>query len=392
MARRSAGEGHVRWSEKLGVYEARLYVPVKLRPLYGGKRTLSFYSKHEKVVLEKRDAAKKDMDEGRGRFRDLPFGEHLARWLDTIESFGAVSERTLSDYRFHAERYLIPPDSVGDVPLSDLTAEHLDSLYARLMKKGVGVRTINHVHATARVALQRATKKRLVPYNPAKDADPPRYSTSEREYRVLSEEEVGAFFEAAVGDRFEAFFVVAVLSGARPAELRALAWQDLALGDDGGTAMMHRTVSQARGGPPVIRNTTKTGKGRSVPLLPEAVASIKAHRKRQNEERLASAGLWEDQGLVFPDAWGGIMRRENLARRHFKPILEKAGLPKEIRVYDLRHSFGTLWVEWGGDYSALQKIMGHARIETTFNNYVHPSEKARTEAMARFGERLRRTR
>ena len=86
------------------------------------------------------------------------------------------------------------------------------------------------------------------------------------------------------------------------------------------------------------------------------------------------------------------MRRENLARRHFKPILEKAGLPKEIRVYDLRHSFGTLWVEWGGDYSALQKIMGHARIETTFNNYVHPSEKARTEAMARFGERLRRTR
>lgn len=199
--------------------------------------------------------------------RDLSFGEHLSRWIDTIESFRAVSERTLSDYRFHAERYLMPPEDVGDVPLSDLTAEHLDSLYARLMKKGVGVRTINHVHATARIALQRATKKRLIPYNPAKDADPPRYSTSEREYRVLSEEEVGAFFEAAAGDRFEAFFVAAVLSGPRPAELRALAWQNLTLGDDGGTAMMHRTVSQVRGGPPVVRDTTKTGRGRSVPLL-----------------------------------------------------------------------------------------------------------------------------
>lgn len=84
------------------------------------------------------------------------------------------------------------------------------------------------------------------------------------------------------------------------------------------------------------------------------------------------------------------MRRENLARRHFNPILEKAGLPKGIRVYNLRHSFGTLWVEWGEDYSALQRIMGHARIETTMNNYVHPLECARTDAMARFGERFRK--
>ena len=67
-------------------------------------------------------------------------------------------------------------------------------------------------------------------------------------------------------------------------------------------------------------------------------------------------------------------------------------MPKGIRLYDLRHPFGTLWVERGGDYSALQKIMGHACIESTFNNYAHPSEKARTEGMVRFGERLRRER
>ena len=103
------------------------------------------------------------------------------------------------------------------------------------------------------------------------------------------------------------------------------------------------------------------------------------------------AGMWQDQGLVFPDSTVGIMGRENLSRRHFKPILERAGLPKGIRVYGLRHSFGASWVELGGDYSALQKIMGHARIETTFANYVHPSEKSRMDAIARFGERLRKS-
>ncbi|MDX6380027.1 MAG: hypothetical protein QOI57_1051, partial [Rubrobacteraceae bacterium] len=93
---------------------------------------------------------------------------------------------------------------------------------------------------------------------------------------------------------------------------------------------------------------------------------------------------------IFPDAVGGIMRRENLSRRHFKPILKRAGLSEDTRIYDLRHTFGTLWVEWGEDASVLQRIMGHARIETTLNNYVHPSDRARSEAMARFGERLRR--
>ncbi|MBA2535155.1 MAG: hypothetical protein H0V21_09095, partial [Rubrobacter sp.] len=34
--------------------------------------------------------------------------------------------------------------------------------------------------------------------------------------------------------------------------------------------------------------------------MPEVVASLKAHRVRQNEERLKVAGAWEDNGLVFP--------------------------------------------------------------------------------------------
>jgi integrase len=178
----------------------------------------------------------------------------------------------------------VPSDKLGDIVLSELTAEDLDLLYARLTKEGVGPRTVNHVHATARVALQRAVKKRLIPFNPARDADPPSYSTDEREYRTLSKEEVAQFFEAAAGDRFEAFFVTAILAGSRPAELRALAWDDVTLpeGPGSGTALIRRTVSQARSGPPKIRNTTKTRKPRAVPLLPEVVTSLKSHRARQS--------------------------------------------------------------------------------------------------------------
>ena len=36
------------------------------------------------------------------------------------------------------------------------------------------------------------------------------------------------------------------------------------------------------------------------------------------------------------------MNRNNLPRRHFMPLAEKASLPNEARLYTLRHTFATL--------------------------------------------------
>jgi integrase len=241
-------------------------------------------------------------------------------------------------------------------------------------------------------------KKRLIPYNPARDADLPRYSTDEREYLTLALEDVAAFFDAAAGDRFEALFVVAILSGPRPAEIRALKWADLILPElpgVSGEARIRRTVTELEGRGPVLRNTTKTGKPRPVHLFPEVVAALRAHRTRYLEERVMHARAWaelwsEHPDLVFPSIAGGVMLRSNLSHRHFKPILKAAGLPAGVRLYDLRHTFATLWVESGEDLKVLQEILGHSRYETTANRYVHPSPRAQREAMARFGERFRR--
>lgn len=349
-----------------------------MRAAYGGQRTVSFYGRTESEAIEKREAAREDMREGSGSKR-LLFGAYLTRWLQHLDAMGSVSERTASDYRHHAERVLIP--RLGRILLVDLSAEDLDLLYARLVKEGVGARTVNHVYAIARVALGRAAKKRLIRSNPARDADPPPYSTDSREYDVLSWEEVGRFFRAVEGDRFEAFFVLAVLSGARPAELRAFAWPDV--GDEEIT--VRRTVSHARGEAARIRNATKTGKPRAVPLLPAASVALSAHKARQNAEKLKAGPLWADQGLVFPNARGSIMRRENLLRRYLKPALERAGLSSSVRLYDLRHTFATPWMESGEDVATLSGVLGHARITTTMDRYVHPSDRARRDAMGRFG-------
>ena len=68
---------------------------------------------------------------------------------------------------------------------------------------------------------------------------------------------------------------------------------------------------------------------RSVPLNKSVVSAMRAHRLRQNEERL-SAPEWHDHDLVFPNRVGRPTDHNNLYYREFKPLLKKAG--SEIRA------------------------------------------------------------
>lgn len=186
----------------------------------------------------------------------------------------------------------------------DLAPEDLDFLYARLVRKGMGARTINRVHATARVALFRATKKRLVRANPARDVDPSRYSTDTCEYDVLSYEEVGRFVGAFGGDRFEAFFVPACSPGrGRPCSGRS----------PGPT--WARTQSPSAGPCPRPRGGAEGPQRRECRQDPRRAAPdggvlrTLGAQGSSEDERLADGPYWHNhQGLVFPDLVRGLLR------------------------------------------------------------------------------------
>jgi integrase len=136
-------------------------------------------------------------------------GEYLEGWIEGPLK-GSVAPKTYADYAWICRKHLIP--EIGCLGLSKLTAEDLDRLYARKTAAGLGPRTVGSIHSTVRVALQRAAKKSLVPYNVARDAEPPSRGPK-KERTTLSLAQVADFFKAAAEaeSRFEALFIVAVL-------------------------------------------------------------------------------------------------------------------------------------------------------------------------------------
>lgn len=109
--------------------------------------------------------------------------------------------------------------------------------------------------------------------------------------------------------------------------------------------------------------------------MPEAVEALKTEHKTYLEKRLRFAERWEKtwlehpeaRDLIFPSETGGPMNRNNLLRRHFKPLALKANLPQEARLYTLRHTFATLWMESNEPVKVLQEILGHSRKDQTMN-------------------------
>jgi hypothetical protein len=68
---------------------------------------------------------------------------------------------------------------------------------------------------------------------------------------------------------------------------------------------------------------------------------LTAHRKRQLEEKMRFAELYEDRGLIFATRKDTSVNPEHLVKRYFIPLLNRAGLP-EIRSHDLCHTCATL--------------------------------------------------
>jgi integrase len=165
-------------------------------------------------------------------------------------------------------------------------------------------------------------EERVISYNLACNAEPPRIVKKERP--TLTADDLARFFEAARGERLEALWIVWALTGLRPGEILGLKWPYVRLDESGtgGEVLIRRSWSATRTGA-CMRGTTKTGKGRPVSLIPEAVTALKALKARYREELVKPRPLWETawqveprfRDLVFPSLAGTPIGHDNLNKQ-----------------------------------------------------------------------------
>jgi integrase len=341
----------------------------------GDGRRRTFYGRTRAAVAERLPGALKSVQDGQA----LPderqtVAQFLASWLET-SARPRVRLTTFVVYERVVRLHINP--TVGHVRLARLTPQMISHLYEKLSQDGLSARYVRMVHSIMHGSLKMAVRWRLINVNPADSVDAPRLER--KEFRALDAEEAGRLLDAARSDRLHALYTLALTCGMRQAELLGLRWADVDL--DGGKLSVRRQVMRVGGEWRFSEPKTKAGR-RVITLPALAVSALREHRRQQAEERLRAAD-WQDLGLVFPNRRGAPIAKENLLRRSFWPLLERAGLD-HVRFHDLRHSCASLLLASGLHPKVVQERLGHSTIAVTMDVYSHVMPTLQREAADTF--------
>jgi integrase len=207
-------------------------------------------------------------------------------------------------------------------------------------------------------------KWRYLTYNPAAWVELPRVLRKER--RVLNPDETKRFIETCRKTKNGLIFEFAVLTGTRPEEFLALQWKDIDF--ERKKASIERALVRHKGW---HFAEPKTSRSRRSIVLPNAlVHQLILHKQEQIFHRLRAQNLWHDHDLIFCTEFGTPHSLPNLTYRCFRPLLERAGLPR-MRVYDLRHTHATLLLAADVNAKIVSERLGHSTVTITLDRYTH---------------------
>jgi integrase len=330
-----------------GVWIARVYVKPRAGEARGRQVTKTF--KGSKREVTKRIAEWESEVQGAAA---ASVGLTIAGLLDSWRAAKAPQWQPTTA-REHKHRSAAVIADLGDVRLADLDPMRVDAWVARLRREGVGEGAIRGRVGTLRAALTYAVSRRLVRTNPVAEASPD--IRVKRRAATVDSAAVLAILEAAEaeGTRAGLGLRLAAATGAREAEIVALAWDDL----EGDRLRIGR---QRHGvGGVLVRDRTKTGTARTIILDPTTLAAIQAWRDDVSEITGGEVGRWmlARPGAADPPAPRWLY---DVFNRSAKTADVKVGRDAGFVFHDLRHWAGSVALRDGHDPVTVAARLGHS--------------------------------
>jgi integrase len=264
-----------------------------------------------------------------------------------------LERATREGYASILDAHIIP--RVGDCRLGALTPQLVADLRADLTEQGTGKPTIRKTLALLQGILERGVEWGRLPTNPARSVRKP---TQRRTHvvRPLPPDTVEAIRAhlLACGRLGDATLIsVLAYAGLRPGEALGLRWHDVRQR----TLLVERAVSYGQ------LKTTKTGRARTVRLMPALADDLAAWRPPQaggSPPHSSSPTATGGRGIPSACAAGA----STPSPLPLRPRLTHA------RPHDLRHSFVSLLIHDGATVLDVARQAGHAAT-MTLDTYGH---------------------
>lgn len=305
----------------------------------------------------------------------------VTEWVERQRASGQIRGATPTAYLGRLAKWCFAhalPDGrlLGDLPVDQVTREHLGAVVQTIKAAGKSKATVEHVRMPLKGFYREQCEMKVLPTNPAADLG---FFVGKMKrgkgLHYFTSAECDQLLLAAQGSRWHTFVACALGPGARWGELVALTRDDV----DAARVHIRQSWSpKARAVQP-----PKNGKARYVPTAPELAQVMKA----QMETRTAEA--WGELALVYPAESGGYQHDGHFGTA-WRALLKRAGLPYRF-FHACRHTFASHALKAGVRPELVQQWLGHSTLSLTLDTYRHftPDHAADAAAAAKLGVILR---
>jgi integrase len=299
---------------------------------------------------------------------NITLNAYLDQWLETVKP--NLRTKARRSYPASLQRYIREP--LGAKKLNKLTTMDVQAAYNVMAAKGLAKATMLFTHTVFKQALGQAVEWGMLTRNPADHAKLPKSFHTPKFY-AMNPEEIARFRDVARLRKWYVLFELMLGTGVRPGEALGLTWRDVDLAK--GIIKINKQLTYVNKKEWLFEEP-KTVKGKRNITLPISITALLTTYKSEQQH----LGLPNPHNLVFHAIDGLPASSNGIAQATFNDILEKAALPKHIRLYDLRHTHATLLMQTGLNPKIVSERLGHASIKITLDTYSHVLPNMQAEA------------
>ena len=294
----------------------------------------------------------------------------------------------------------ISKNRIGDIPIQNVTKKQIENFLEDERKNASS--TIAKDYRVLRDVYKEAMRKGLIKENffDPNYHDPiekPKSFKQDKKVVALTSEEDYMLrrYIKENPSQYNNIILICLFTGMRIGEVLALTPDDIVRYNDDVMIQITRTLTKSKDGKVVVGDVTKTKNGiRKVDLRPDAKVVLENALKEM---------IPNENNIIFTQK-NGKLYNEGMINSAFKRIAKNAGIriidtkkkkidgsivnlkSSDVHTHMLRHTFATRCIEAGVPIHVLQKVLGHAKIQTTIDTYGDIYDYFRQKEMNKYDE------
>ncbi|KAB1437886.1 tyrosine-type recombinase/integrase [Candidatus Galacturonibacter soehngenii] len=342
---------------------------------YHGEK-FAVYDKSLKEVQKKLNDLRYEVEHGvYAKKQNLSLNAWFETWMLDYKK-NVIKIGTYTIYENHYNYYI--RRKLGNKKITDVRPEHIQRLYNELVSKDFATGSIKLISAMLNGCFKQAEKNGIITKNPVPLAAIPK-GKAKKERKVFTVEEQELFLKYSKESYLHDFFILALMTGMRNGELRALQWRDIDF-QKKIIYVNHTLVYIPDKGHFLDEPKTKTSK-RQIPMIDKSYDLLKKRYDKATESNVIHIN---DERFVFCLHKGEPITRDRVTLEINKVLksIEDDGISFDyVTCHCFRHTFATRCIENKMEPQVLKTILGHSSLSMTMDLYSHVLPNTKQEEM-----------